>query len=375
MMIHNASLDHLWLEQLLREHADICFQYRIDLAPPILELSNSRSRMGCWLPKTGILRISRRLITAHAWNVVLMVLKHEMAHQVCSEIFLSPEQGHGPDFRRACELLGVLPPYNRAGGDLAEVVSRPASDPQTRAGRRTLERVNKLLSLAGSDNEHEAALAMQRATEIMHRHNLDTAALDHVSRTSCLRLTINTRSRQMPSYRRAICAILRDYFFVQVICATVYDPEKDTCYKTVELLGRSENVPVAAHCYHFLEQQLASLWEKNRKKFRGHARTARNSYYLGLLHGFSRKLAEQAKRCTTSQPAHAEAATSALVVAADTAVQEFTACHFPRLSRRRARKVRILGHPYAQAVKTGRQLVLHASLSERKQGTGVLENS
>jgi hypothetical protein len=38
----------------------------------------------------------------------------------------------------------------------------------------TMRRLQKLLALAGSDNEHEAALAMGKAQEIMKEHNLST---------------------------------------------------------------------------------------------------------------------------------------------------------------------------------------------------------
>ena len=35
------------------------------------------------------------------------------------------------------------------------------------------EKIQKLLNLATSDNEHEAALALAKATELMNKWNLD----------------------------------------------------------------------------------------------------------------------------------------------------------------------------------------------------------
>ena len=361
------ELQQLWLTQLLREFADICFQYRLTLQPPILELSGGVKQLGCWLPTQRTIKISRHLIMDHPWNVVLMVLKHEMAHQVCSELFGCSRAGHGRDFGRACQLLGIPSPYCRSSGDLATVVAGSPQDRQTAAGRRIIERISKLLALAGSDNEHEAALAMQRATKLLHRHNLEPATVDNPS--ACTHVIINTRSKQIPAYRRTICAILRDYFFVQVICSSLYDPQTDGSYKTIELLGRVENVPVAEHCYHFLEQQLTCLWQKNRHKFQGNSRTARNSYYLGLLHGFAQKMATQTRNSrTTGQTSHTAATPGSLTINRDSQLQNFVTFHFPRLKKHSSRGVRIYSHPYDEAVDTGKNIILHQGVEDKKKG-------
>ncbi|MCI5136757.1 MAG: DUF2786 domain-containing protein, partial [Candidatus Electrothrix sp. AW2] len=46
------------------------------------------------------------------------------------------------------------------------------------------------LALAGSDNEHEATLAMQRATELLHRHNLAVLCRKQEDSSGLLRLTV-----------------------------------------------------------------------------------------------------------------------------------------------------------------------------------------
>ena len=361
------ELQQLWLTQLTYEFADICFQYRLELQAPVFELSGGVKQLGCWLPAQRIIRISSHLIIDHPWNVVLMVLKHEMAHQVCSELFGCSRAGHGRNFGRACQLLGIPSPYCRSSGDLAAVVATFPQDHQTAAGRRIIERISKLLALAGSNNEHEAALAMQRATELLHRHNLDQTSVDNPS--ACTRVIINTRSKQIPAYRRAICAILRDYFFVQVICSSLYDPQTNNSYKTIELLGRVENVPVAEHCYHFLEQQLAGLWQKNRHKYQGNSRTAKKSYYLGLLHGFAEKMATQTRNSRTSrQTSHAVTTPGSLAISRDSKLQDFVSFHFPRLKKRSSRGVKIYSHPYDEAVDTGKNIILHQGVEDKKEG-------
>ncbi|WP_339137323.1 MAG: DUF2786 domain-containing protein [Candidatus Electrothrix sp. GW3-4] len=361
-----------WLEQLVHEFKTICFQYRVQLRLPIFELSAAKQQLGCWISAQRILRISEHLIVSSSWDVVLMVLKHEMAHQLCSEYFRLQHAGHGQEFQKACQLLGVSAPYNRATGDLDEVIAEPSGCKQTAEGRRIIRRINKLLRLAGSENEHEAALAMQRATELLHRHNRAMSALGNPP--DCVRLSLRTGKKQIPSWRKAICRILRDYFFVEVIFSSLYDAQRQESYKTIELLGRSENVPVAEHCYYFLQQQLESLWKRNRQRFQGNARTAKNSYYLGLLHGFAQKLAEQAgnivQEKTPQGNENREGAKTAgeLIISKDGQLQGFVGFHFPRLQTRSVQAVRIHQYPYEEAVAAGKDIILHRSLTEKKQG-------
>jgi hypothetical protein len=373
--IINNNLHQLWLKQLVSEFENICYLYRIQLKTPIFELSEAKQQFGCWLAGQRTVRISRHLIAQHPWDTVLMVLKHEMAHQLCSEYFNLKNAGHGKDFQRACQLLGVPSPYNRSSGDLPQVLADPVTNQQTAAGRKIIGRIEKLLSLAGSDNEHEAALAMRRATELLNRHNLEMAAVENPS--ACMHRLINTGKKQIPSWRRAICGILQEYFFVKIVFSSLYDAQNNTSYKTVTLLGRSDNVPVAEHCYHFLEQQLDSLWRTNRHAFTGstgNTITVKNSYYLGLLHGFSQKLAEQTKKTRPMAPQTYHGSVSALVVSEDRALQDFIGSHFARLRSRSARSVPIYADSYNKAVVQGGSIVLHRSVTEKKNGVrGLLD--
>jgi len=370
------EIQRLWLAQLHREFTNICYQYDVQLIPPVFELSGTERQLGCWIPAARVIRISRKLIRKHSWDKVLMVLKHEIAHQMCSEVYGLKKTGHGKNFQKACSILGVPAPYNRSCGDLKSVVAGPPPEKtRTAEGRRLLHRINKLLALAGSNNEHEAALAMQRATELLTRYNIDLP--ENRENSGYMRVTIDTRGKQMPTYRRMLCAILRDHFFVQVVFATLYDAGQCCSYKTIELLGRIENVPIAEHCYHFLEYQLQTLWSANRRKYRGHARTARNSYYLGLLQGFAEKMAQGALGQVPERPVRENNGVvkrihGALTCQEKQRLQEFVWFHFPRIQHRSSRGVRIYAKPYEDAVTTGKSIVLQRTVTHKNDGRGKL---
>ncbi|MCI5151138.1 MAG: DUF2786 domain-containing protein [Candidatus Electrothrix sp. MAN1_4] len=307
-----------------------------------------------------------------------MVCPAIVCSTVCSEYFGLQNAGHGKKFQEACQLLGVSFPYNRSAGDLPDILAEPSGDRQTEKGRRIIKRINKLLALAGSDNEHEATLAMQRATELLHRHNLEMSAL--AERSGCVRLEIQTGKKQLPTWRKNIGRILRDYFFVEVVFSSLYDARRQDSYRTIVLLGRGENVPVAEHCYYFLEQQLESLWQKNRHRFQGNTRTAKNSYYLGLLRGFSQKLAEQSAETVQAAQGNqkymaADMTAGQLILSGDSELQDFVGLHFPRLRATRMSAVRMNRESYEDAVAAGKKIVLHQSLTEKKQGERKLLSS
>ena len=214
----HAQLHESWLCQLVREYDSINFQYRLQLEPPILSINLDKKRLGCWSATERSLSLSHFLLSTYPWNLTLQVLKHEIAHQICSEFYGREDAGHGPLFKKACALLGLDAPFCRATADLAEgLATLPAASESTEQGRQIIEKVRKLLALGSSDNEHEAALAVQRAGELLTRYRLDFDAL--ASDEALVHRTIDTGQQTLPIHRKSICRILETCFAVRVICA------------------------------------------------------------------------------------------------------------------------------------------------------------
>ncbi len=364
----SSALQQAWLRQLRREYEALCFQYRLELAPPFLVLSDSRTRLGYWNAATRELGLSIHLIRQQDWTVTCQVLKHEMAHQICTDLFQGDHAGHGPAFQRAASLLGLEEHFCRAGIDcsgLDGLMSASGGENGSRA--RILTRIEKLFALAGSDNEHEAALAMERAWQLLRRHNIDLAN----QRPEYRRRILSTGRRRMPAHLKQICALLQDFFFVQVIGATTYLPAEDREVRTVELFGRPANVDVAAHCFHFLVDRTEHLWQENRHCFGPESRRARKGYLCGLVAGFRERLAgaehasQPGRDCSRQLPA-------CLVPARDAALRAFVARYHPRLVRRSEKMMRLHGRAYAAARTEGRKIVLHRVLHEVHKRSALL---
>jgi hypothetical protein len=357
----DSQLHAAWLSQLAREYNDICYQYGFRLQPPVLRINGSRKQLGSWTGGERTLSLSQHLISAHPWRLTLQVLKHEMAHQICDELLGRPDAGHGPLFRETCSRLGLDAGFHRAGADLAEGLPDSAQgSATTERGRQIIDRVRKLLALGHSDNEHEAALAVQRASELLTRHRLDFDGL--AEEEGLVHRTINTGSQMLPAHRKAVCGILEHFFSVRVICASVYDPQSNRTFKTIELLGPEEAVAIAEHCYHFLENRLETLWQANRYAFTGNRRTARTSYSLGLLAGFRQTL-EQGRKPQAKPAQASSAATDLPMVQAQERLDAFVAFRFPRLRRTSGRANTLHGEAYRQAVAEGRTIRMHRPMA------------
>ncbi|NTV12487.1 MAG: DUF2786 domain-containing protein [Desulfobulbaceae bacterium] len=356
----------LWAEQLLLEHHRITWQHRVVLTTPLIEIGDAQGYWGKWWPARKTIVISARLIRQHPWEAVLNVFRHEMAHQLVSERH-GQTRAHGDLFRAACERLGVPPEYRRASGALTEQEVLP--DPTGRdRPRALLEKVRKLLALSESANEHEALLAMRKARELIDQHGLTTAD----SASEYCTLVINLGGKKIASHHRAIAAILVDHFQVEVVLATTFDAAACITCKCLDLIGRPGQVKVAEYIFHFLENRLESLWQRQRKNHPSRGRTGKNSYRLGVLKGFREKLAGTSAAGKSAVVANPAPTTIHLPVPQhNSGRDQFLAQRYPRLRSTKGRSITIDREHYQAGQEDGRRLELRAGL-ERSGNSPIL---
>ena len=324
-----------WLYQLRAEFSRICSWYGLALAAPAFRISGGRSTLGAWHPETRTISISSTLISEYSWDAVMNVLKHEIAHQYVHEaVNRGFEPPHGRSFAEACKMLGVAHPFNTATGDTPKVFTAAGQHSSDTEYDRKVRKVRKMLSLAGSVNRHEAAVAMSKANSFIRRYNLERL---EAGAPSCYGYDIiRTRKKRLQVIERRIASLLMDYFYVDIIYSELFEAGSLETYKTIELLGTRENVALAKHVYDFLNQRVEFLWQNYRRATKTQGRL-RKTYILGLLQGFREKLAHEEKK--QRPPIRVEKETggrttiSALVVARDPGLLEFTARRFPRLRK------------------------------------------
>jgi hypothetical protein len=278
------------------------------LRPPDIQIERVEGRLGSWTPRTRTIAIAERhLREAPSWLAVEDTLRHEVAHQVVTELFgVSDARPHGELFARACRMLGV---DGRGGG-------AAAIDP---AGARAMDRVRKLLALATSPEANEAHAAMAQASRLLLKHNLDLAALEggalEVRR-------IGPMLRRLPVEDKLVSCLLRDHFYVRPIW--VYDgPVGGSLdHRVLEVVGRPENVEMAEYVHGFLHRRLDALWAEYRRTGRSDRRS-RGAFRVGVMEGFARHL--DAQRATQVQ--------AGLVWVGDPVVEDFYRQRHPRTQR------------------------------------------
>src|SRR5687768_1983509 len=139
----SAALEGALLRELRRIY-EVIDERRFGgkLKPPVFALTNTTRRLGQWTRATRTLELARTLLLLRPWLEVTSVLEHEMAHQYVDEVLgVRDEPPHGPTFGRVCKERGI---DARAAGVPIASTSDIAED-------RVLERIRKLLALAGSD--------------------------------------------------------------------------------------------------------------------------------------------------------------------------------------------------------------------------------
>jgi hypothetical protein len=348
-----ARFGRLWVQRLYQEYDQLLYDYSLQMEPPVLRIEPWVKRWGCWDPVTRCITLSEQLIRKHSWDVVIEVLKHEMAHQWVSEHSRTPERPHGPIFQFACRRLGVAPWAVSATGALPQRLDPWRQADVSDEEKRLLEKVEKLLSLATSSNEHEALSAMQRVREIYSRYNLRQA--DVGQGTDVVHLVFNTRRKKIERVEGAIFGLLVEHFSVRAIFGSLFDAQALCLYRTVEILGTKQNVTMAEYVYHFLQGQMEALYQAKRPTL-APGRAAKNSYKLGVIRGFSSKLGQS----KPPPPQDLSAArTEALMVQGEQALKDYETLRHPRLSSFSWGRRQHDAESYSAGVADGDALTLH----------------
>jgi hypothetical protein len=248
---------------------------------PVIALSEGAQRLGEWRRATRAIALARALVIERPWPEVVAVLEHEMAHQFVDEVLgVRDETAHGETFARVCAERGI---DARAAG--APVAAGDA------VVDRMLERIRKLLALAGSPEQHEAELAMRKAHELMLRHNIEEAAARAARRYEVR--YVGDATKRGTRVESEVVGVLTEFFFVKAIRIPVYLPRLGRSGAVYEISGTRQNVELACHVHAFLLATSERLWRDNRGDARVRSGRDRLSYQSGVVEGFRDKLAAE----------------------------------------------------------------------------------
>jgi len=340
----SPAVQRQWLSELVRRWHSINDE-RLSgrLNPPLFILDEAPSRLGYWDATQRTLGISISHLIASSWLEVELTLRHEMAHQVVSEMFdVADSPPHGVLFQRACGLLGIT-------GSARSERSFDASE------QRLIQRVRKLLNLAGGTSSHEAQAALAAANRLLLKHNLDTIDLKNDCEYG-FRWVGEPKGR-VPLERKVVASILQDFFFVQCIWIRTTIVQSNKSGSVLEILGQGHNLEMAAYVHDVLLAELNRLWLSYRQadpRGRKGARI-RNDYRLGVLMGYREQL--QAERTVS--------AAQGLVWVGEPGLKTFFSERHPRVHRRSGGRYR-LGGVHEDGKRDGHRVRIYRAMKKSK---------
>jgi predicted SprT family Zn-dependent metalloprotease len=342
-----------WALQLIQEFEAINWQYNLRLKTPCIEITASISQAGSWHAGSKTLKIACWLLIDHDWPVVLLVLKHEMAHQYVSEIMKAGNVApHGEAFQVACDRLGLLnPAFRSSSAHIPQIVRKP-----TAAVSGLQLKIAKLFALAESGNENEAKLALKKGNELLRKYNVDR--LNSIDSSQYDSVSINYRKKKIEAHQRLLAGILNDFYFVNVTISQIFDQHALETYRTIELTGERENLAIAEYVYHFVDKKLTSFWEKYRCDY-GAAGKEKRSFFLGVLQGFRDKLAREEEQHVSMQ----ECPTSSLIHLSDPGLLKYYKARYPRVRQVRRKGAKVYRDSFISGKEKGERLIVHRGIS------------
>ena len=154
-----------------------------------------------------------------------------------------------------------------------------------------IEKIKKLLALANSSNEHEAALAAGHAQRLLSEHNLAMADIEASHKPDKADKVETTAAKTLPKWLRHLSSGVSAAFD----CQAVHHPSTGK----MTFIGVGADVQVAAYTFTYLDRILRKLCGNYMKGHAGgttvnrHRELMRQSYYLGAVSTITTRLREQ----------------------------------------------------------------------------------
>lgn len=154
-----------------------------------------------------------------------------------------------------------------------------------------IEKIKKLLALANSSNEHEAALAASHAQRLLSEHNLAMADIEASHRPDKADKVETAVSKSLPKWLRHLSASVSSAFD----CQAIHHPATGK----MTFIGVGADVQIAAYTFTYLDRtvrKLCGMYMKGHVSStipNRHRELMRQSYYLGAVSTVTIRLREQ----------------------------------------------------------------------------------
>jgi hypothetical protein len=262
-------------EMHLKVHAQR-FEFGHLLIPFKVVLFESEKELGFYNPVHYQIALNKCLVYEAKDEVIRQILRHELAHMICHLRF-PQSSSHGQEFRKLCLSYGWGEEVFLAYASIEALNEKVEGALKS---EQLLNKVKKLLSLATSENSHEAKLALSRANKLLFDHQL--AYIEQTDDLAYMKKVI--RQKRLDSKLKAIYEITK-LFYVEPVLS--YGKGE----VSLEVIGEKAAVELADYVANFLVEALEREWtvvKKQNPKLLGKA--AKNAFFTGLSLGYKEQI-------------------------------------------------------------------------------------
>jgi len=135
--------------------------------------------------------------------------------------------------------------------------------------------------------------------------------------------------------------------------------------RVLEISGTRQNIALASYVYDFVRHFIAAEWNRYNTG-RGHHRNRKTDFAVGIIEGFSEKLARRQK------PSPLRSSGRSLVTVQDTQLDAYMAHRYPNTRSVRTAPVYQDEEIHMDGKRIGEKLVIHRGIAEKPAGGGRL---
>jgi hypothetical protein len=165
-----------------------------------------------------------------------------------------------------------------------------------------IQKVIKLLSLSKSDNPHEAALAAQRAQEILDRYEISQFMLDGTITEDIQDFSKQgeylekCKGKQLQTWKSYLSAVVSTANGCKTFVRWEWDVKKQKEIAMLHLVGRCSDAQKVRYLYAFLTNEVNRLTDRDGKK---KGKSWRNNFRLGVVDTVKKALREGKQKLAT----------------------------------------------------------------------------
>lgn len=227
-----------------------------------------------------------------------------------------------------------------------------------------IEKIRKLLSLASSSNEHEAALAATHAQRLLAEHNLAMADIEANHPPQSADKVETTVAKTLPKWIRSLSAGVSAAFD----CQALHHPAQGK----MTFIGVGADAQIAAYTFAYLERTIRKLCSGYMRvnvpgdTTNRYRELMRQSYYLGAVSTINTQLVQQ-KMQTPVTP-------GALVPVKEGLIKK-AMNEFGPLRTVHSRRSYINERAYTQGQADGRNITIHKGVSGGRSQHAITKKS